>query len=121
MKMKMADDTVAMLPMTPTGMGGVLIIRSPVIVKAIREYFEMLWQRAAPIGNERVRTAGPLGEMEAKVLQLLAEGCEDDAIARRLKVSSATVQRRFTAIRDALDVDTRFAAGVAAHRNGWVK
>src|ERR1700737_1832350 len=53
MKLKLIDDTAAMLPLTPTGIGGALIVRSSVIIAAIREYFEMLWERASPIsGNE---------------------------------------------------------------------
>src|SRR5262249_16390843 len=43
MKMKLADDTVAMLPLTPTGMSGALLIRSPVITAALKQYFELLW------------------------------------------------------------------------------
>ncbi len=48
MKMKLADRTTAMLPLTPgrAGTAGALVIRAPVIITALREYFEMLWERA---------------------------------------------------------------------------
>jgi len=48
MKMKLADRTTAMLPLTPgrVGTAGALVIRAPVIITALREYFEMLWERA---------------------------------------------------------------------------
>jgi hypothetical protein len=51
MKMKLADESMAMLPLTPTGMEGAMIIRSAVIAGALREYFELLWERAMPVGT----------------------------------------------------------------------
>ncbi|GAA4053681.1 hypothetical protein [Actinomadura miaoliensis] len=47
MKMKLADEAIALLPLTPTGMTGALLIRSSVIVGALREYFEPLGTRGA--------------------------------------------------------------------------
>lgn len=43
MKMKLADHATAMLPLTRTGTAGALVVRAPVIIAALREYFEMLW------------------------------------------------------------------------------
>src|ERR1022692_3932718 len=53
MKMKLADHTTAMLPLTPTGTAGALVIRAPVIIAALREYFEMLRERATPLKPQR--------------------------------------------------------------------
>lgn len=118
MKMKLADDTVAMLPLTPTGMEGALVLRSPVIVRALRQYFEMLWAKATPIGAAE---AEGLSDSKRKVLELLAAGLQDEAIARRMGVSVNTVRRQITEIRGELDVGTRFAMGAAALRQGWIK
>jgi hypothetical protein len=49
MKMKLADHTTAMLPLTPAGTAGALVVRAPVIIAALREYFELLWERATPL------------------------------------------------------------------------
>ena len=49
MKMKLADTTTAMLPLTPNGTAAALVIRAPVIITALREYFELLWDRATPL------------------------------------------------------------------------
>ena len=57
MKMKLADHTTAMLPLTPTGTAGALVIRAPVIIAALREYFEMLWERATPLKPAAPRAA----------------------------------------------------------------
>ena len=48
MKMKLADHTTAMLPLTPTGTAGALVVRAPVIIAALREYFELLWDTRHP-------------------------------------------------------------------------
>ncbi|MET9244927.1 LuxR C-terminal-related transcriptional regulator [Nonomuraea sp. NPDC003709] len=118
MKMKLADEAVALLPLTPTGMGGALLVRSPVIVGALREYFELLWEKAIPFGS--TEAVGPLTPAQSQVLQLLNQGLPDEAIARRMDISINTMRRHWTAIRDALDVETRFAAGAAAVRRGWI-
>jgi DNA-binding CsgD family transcriptional regulator len=121
MKMKLADYTTALLPLTPTGTAGALLVQSPVIIAALREYFEMLWERATPLAPERSRavTSRPTPAQQA-VLGMMAEGLHDDAIARRAGISTTTVRRHISAIMDRLDVTSRFAAGAAAQRRGWV-
>ncbi|MFG6202627.1 hypothetical protein [Nonomuraea sp. JJY05] len=79
--MKLAYEAVALLPPTPTGMGEALLIRSPVIVGALREYFELLWEKAIPFGS--TEAVGPLTPAQSQVLQLLNQGLSDEAIARR--------------------------------------
>jgi len=110
-----------MLPLTPTGTAGALVIRTPVIITALREYFEMLWDRATPLKPER--GAGPAGRLtpaQQAVLEMMAEGLLDDAIARRAGLSTTTVRRHIAAIMTRLDVSSRFAAGAAAQRKGWI-
>jgi regulatory LuxR family protein len=52
------------------------------------------------------------------VLELMAGGLHDDAIAHRVGISTTTVRRHVTAIIDRLGVKSRFAAGAAAQRRG---
>jgi len=122
MKMKLADTSTAMLPLTPNGTAGALIIRAPVILAALREYFELLWERATPVqaGRQAPRD-DRLPVMQQKVLELMAEGHNDGAIARRLAISVSTVRRHVTTIMDRLGVSSRFAAGAAAQRRGWIR
>jgi DNA-binding CsgD family transcriptional regulator len=121
MKMKLADYTTAMLPLTPAGTAGALVVRAPVIIAALREYFEMLWERATPLAPQRpVPPADRLTPAQQAVLELMAAGLHDDAIARRAGISTTTVRRHIAAIIDRLNVTSRFAAGAAAHRRGWV-
>jgi DNA-binding CsgD family transcriptional regulator len=121
MKMKLADTTTAMLPLTPNGTAGALIVRAPVIITALREYFELLWDCATPLKPLRQAPSGDrLPPAQQKVLELMAEGLNDDAIARRLAISTTTVRRHITAILHRLGISSRFAAGAAAQRKGWI-
>ncbi len=91
MKMKLADHTTALLPLTPTGAAGALVIRAPVIIAALRGYFEMLWERATPLkGHHPAAPAGGLTATQQMVLELMAEGLHDDAIAHRAQISTST-------------------------------
>jgi DNA-binding CsgD family transcriptional regulator len=121
MKMKLADQNAALLPLTPTGTAGALLVRAPLITAALRGYFEMLWEKATPVSAGRAATApGRLPAAQQTVLALMAEGLHDDAIARRARLSTTTVRRHIAAIMKRLDVTTRFAAGAAAQRRGWI-
>jgi DNA-binding CsgD family transcriptional regulator len=121
MKMKLADRTTAMLPLTPTGTAGALVVRAPVIIAALREYFELLWDRATPLKAPRPAPPGDrLTPAQQKVLELMAEGLHDDAIAHRAGISTTTVRRHITDILGRLGVKSRFAAGAAAQRRGWI-
>ena len=121
MKMKLADHTTAMLPLTPAGTAGAIVIRAPVIIAALREYFELLWERATPLKAPRPAVPGNrLTPAQQSVLELMAEGLHDDAIARRAGISTTTVRRHVTAIMGRLGVSSRFAAGAAAQQRGWI-
>lgn len=119
MKMKLADEAVALLPLMPTGVSGALLVRSPLIVGALRQYFELLWERAVPIGTKQ--TGSPLSVVQQKILQLLAEDRTDEQIGRRLGMTSKSVARHVAAIRKELGAASRLAAGAAAVRRGWIK
>ncbi|MFD0857343.1 LuxR C-terminal-related transcriptional regulator [Actinomadura adrarensis] len=119
MKMKLADESIALVPLTPTGMSGAMLIRSAVVVGALREYFELLWERAIPFGEAEPQS--PLNEVQNTILGLLTQGLSDESIGRRLGLSTNTVRRHITHIREELGVETRWAAGAAAVRRGWIK
>ncbi len=121
MKLKLADHTTALLPLTPSGTAAALVVRAPVIIAALREYFEMLWDRATPITGQRGTTSkSGLSHTQQTVLGLMAEGLQDEAIARRAGISVSTVRRHIAAIMTRLNVGSRFAAGAAAQRRGWI-
>ena len=121
MKMKLADHSTALLPLTPTGTAGALVIHAPVIIAALRDYFELLWQQATPIAAVHPELHGDRPTpAQQTVLALMAEGLQDDAIATRMGISVTTVRRHITAVLARLNVTSRFAAGAAAQRRGWI-
>jgi DNA-binding CsgD family transcriptional regulator len=123
MKMKLADTTTALLPLTPPGTAGALLVRAPVILTALRDYFDLLWEQAIPVTTPRQQAAAAsegLTQTEQRILELMAEGLQDAAIARRTGVSVVSVRRHITAILTKLSATSRFAAGAAAHRRGWI-
>jgi DNA-binding NarL/FixJ family response regulator len=92
-----------------------------VIIAALREYFELLWERATPVGAPSVPEAVDRPTpAQQRVLELMAEGLQDGAIARRAGISDTTVRRHIAVIMRRLGVTSRFAAGAAAQRRGWI-
>ncbi len=75
------------------------MVRSPVIIAALREYFELLWERVTPLKASQAATPGDrLTPTQQAVLELMAEGLHDEAIARRAGISTTTVRHHITAI-----------------------
>ena len=75
------------------------------------------------LGGPGGESAGPLGELtprELEVLALVAEGASNHDIAERLVVSEHTVHRHVTSILRKLGVHSRAAAAVLAARHGLV-
>jgi DNA-binding CsgD family transcriptional regulator len=118
MKMVLADDRAALLPLDPTGMEGAVLVRSPVIVAALRMYFELLWDRAQPLHDSDVESK--FSPAQRSVLRLMIGGMTDAAIARHLDVSERTVRRHISAALDVLGVDNRITATAVAVREGWL-
>jgi dipeptidyl aminopeptidase/acylaminoacyl peptidase len=110
MKMKLIDDSAVMLPLTSTGMGGVVILRASLIITEFRRHFEMLWERATPLGAQQAPSGRPpLTDIQEQVLRLLCQGLSDEAIARRVNISAQTVRRHVSTLMRLLDAKTRFA------------
>jgi DNA-binding CsgD family transcriptional regulator len=118
MKMQLADENCVLLPLTPTGTGGAMLVHAQPVVSALRQYFELLWERAVPYGHDTA--AQGLTARQRGILCLLAQGLTDDAIANQLGCSSKTVGREAALITARLGADSRYAAGAAAQRRGWL-
>jgi DNA-binding NarL/FixJ family response regulator len=82
----------------------------------------MLWERATPLKAQRPATqAGRPTPAQQAVLEWMAAGLTDAKIARQTGMSTTTVRRHVTAIMNRLGVSSRFAAGAAAQRKGWIE
>lgn len=122
-KLTIADNETAILPLVPGPgqQGRAVVVHTPVMVEPFAAMFESLWGRAVPVGPESavsVETAP--GDDERALVMLLAAGMKDGAIARHLRVSERTVNRRIAELSERLDAQTRFQAGVQAARRGWL-
>jgi DNA-binding NarL/FixJ family response regulator len=120
MKLKLADQTVVMMPMTESGTKGALVITAPPIVRASRVLCELLWQQATPFGSGPA--VGPLTDRERKIFQILARGGSDETAARELKCSSKTVGRDVDDAVGKLGLvnPSRFQLGYMLASRGWL-
>lgn len=110
------DDRVAVLLLRSRHDGGV-IAREPNIVGFFEQLFEDTWDRALPV-SEYDYDEDVWRELELLVLVELSTGRSDEAIARRLDISTRTLRRYITGLYERFGVETRFQLGVAAARAG---
>jgi DNA-binding NarL/FixJ family response regulator len=73
------------------------------------------------VNRDRGMPNDNLSARELDVLELLAQGLGNRAIARQLHLSEATVKTHLTHIYKKLDVDNRTAAVVTARANGIIR
>lgn len=119
-KMIVVDGETALLPLDPAGRTGALFARVPVVAAVLQDLFEQHWQRAVPATPPGRHRGDDSNQARREVLVLAAAGLTDQAIARRLRLSERTVRRHIATLLDELGVNTRFAAGVAATKLGWL-
>lgn len=113
-----ADRSTALLREPRPGVA--LLLRGTGLVSALHALFEAEWRRAVPFGWSATGHHRGLSATEAVALRLLALGHTDDAIARRLGVSSRTARRIAADLMQALGARSRFQAGALAALYGLV-
>lgn len=127
MKLLIVDDKVALTPMASldaTKEPASLVLHAASIVSGLKLLFEMLWERAVPIGvadTQGSATDVPLEDTDRELLQLVASGFKDEVIARQLDLDPRTVRRRLRRLMDALGAETRFQAGMQVVRRGLIE
>jgi DNA-binding CsgD family transcriptional regulator len=119
MKLLIVDDHTALVPLGPYGYP-CLLIRDPGLVATFATFFDLKWAQGEPWAPPGTPTPIKDDTQRQRILDALAAGLKDEAIARQLGVSVRTVRRHITALMQQLGASTRFAAGVAAVRRGWV-
>lgn len=93
-----------------------LVVRSPVLVAALRELFERVWTHAVAVSHADVDS---VNAERKRLIELLQFGETDEYVARHLGVSVRTVRRRVADLLKELGAATRFQAGMEAARRGW--
>lgn len=93
-----------------------LVVRHPDLVAVLLTLFETVWTQGARYDHGQPQPDHVLNEFRRSILQLLATGAKDDAVARRLGISLRTCRRHISEISRLLGASSRFQAGVEAHR-----
>jgi hypothetical protein len=120
-KMIVVDRTVAAVPLDLLlHYNGLLLIRDPVVVRALVRIHESAWESGEDLYASPDPAPGVVPEHLRLVLEALAAGLTDEAAAARLSMSSRTYSRRIGALLAALGTPSRFRAGVEAARRGWI-
>ncbi|MEU5029297.1 helix-turn-helix transcriptional regulator [Streptomyces milbemycinicus] len=112
------DRDLAFIPDEEGGLGAV-IVREPSVVSYLCSVFENAWAHARPFSDAAADGLESVSkELDRTILRLLAAGCKDEAIGRRLGMSVRTTRKHVADIMDALGAVSRFQAGVLAARAG---
>lgn len=116
------DDTYALIP-TPGLTASAALVRDEAMIAFLHEMFDFLWERAQEVSSgssEDSAIAEVPHEIEMAILHEMSEGRTDEAISRRLGISSRTLRRYLAGMLETFGVETRFQLGVAATRSGLV-
>jgi hypothetical protein len=117
-KLLIVDGTTAIVPLAPDGPSSpgqarAVVVSDSALTSALQVLFEQLWAQATPL-----RLSGST-DPSTTLINLLASGMKDEAIARHLGVSGRTLRRRIAQVQDQLGATSRFQAGLQAGRRGW--
>lgn len=120
-KMILVDRCVAAVPLDlQLHYHGLLLIRDPVVVRALARTHETWWETGEELPTAGTRTPGGLSARLRPVLEAMVAGLTDETAATRLGLSSRTYSRRVGEVLTALGTTSRFRAGAEAARRGWI-
>jgi hypothetical protein len=89
-----------------------VMIRSPSAVRLLLDLVESTWGAASPYAAKEIGYHEVTDNLHRTIIQLLAQGLTDEAVARRLGVSVRTCRRHIANVLRDLDAVSRFQAGV---------
>ena len=94
---------------------------SPTVASQVVRRAVQREQAQTPEAIESSQTESPLTPREMEILELLADGMDNTAIAEKLMVTKRTVQNHISNIYGKLEVTSRTEAMLIAIRKGWSK
>lgn len=114
-RMVIIDKVIAVAAGQSTaGRSVAMVVEEPVLVQGLLCLFEATWAACT-----RAMPDSPTRD-ERNLLERMAAGSTDEAIARLLGISDRQVRRRTARLLQRLGVSSRFAAGAEAVRRGWL-
>jgi DNA-binding CsgD family transcriptional regulator len=114
-RMVIIDEAIAVAAGKGTaGRGMAMVVEEPVLVQGLLCLFEATWAAC-------IRATPDIPTLdERSLLERMATGSTDEAIARRFGISDRQVRRRIASLLQRLGASSRFAAGAEAVRRGWL-
>ncbi|MGQ4515374.1 LuxR C-terminal-related transcriptional regulator [Streptomyces sp. DW26H14] len=101
----------------------IIAIYEPMIISMLHRLYEFAWQAGMDFDADAdgVSYGETLSDLNAGIMNLMAQGLKDEVVARRIGVGSRTCRRHISHIMDELGASSRFQAGVVAARAGLVE
>ncbi|MEU9301750.1 helix-turn-helix transcriptional regulator [Streptomyces sp. NPDC048269] len=119
-RMLIVDRSTALIPVSDDSAAGAVVLTGHGMLVALCALFESTWASAQPLAETVVLGPHGLTAQQSEAVRLLAEGHTDEAIAKRLGVSSRTARRIANELMERLGARSRFEAGVRAVQEGWL-
>ncbi|MEU9234557.1 helix-turn-helix domain-containing protein [Streptomyces subrutilus] len=119
-RMLIVDRSTALIPVSDDSAAGAVVLTGHGMLVALCALFESTWASAQPLADVPVLGPDGLTAQQSTAVRLLAEGHTDEAIAKRLGVSSRTARRIANDLMERLGARSRFEAGVRAVQQGWL-
>ncbi|MFF4567493.1 response regulator transcription factor [Streptomyces sp. NPDC001435] len=95
------------------------LVREPAIIEYLIERYDRCWQAGRPLFEDSPgEVAAAIDDVKRSVLRLLATGSKDATIAHQLGMSVRTCRKHIAEIMGILRAESRFQAGMTAHRLG---
>lgn len=100
-----------------------LLLRDSTLVRVIRHVFESVWDQAAPFPTDEPETPQDddrPSEIQLRILEGMAAGLTDEAVARRSGVHVRTLRRHLNTLGEQTGSDSRFQLALRARELGWI-
>lgn len=117
------DRRTALLSLrTPPGeaAGPIVLVTRPGHVSTLLSVFDHLWDTASAAPSPEGVSPGSRSRCRA-VLDLLAEGLTDNAVAARLGIAERTVRREVNGLMQSTGATSRFQLALRAQELGWLR
>ncbi|WP_436761805.1 LuxR C-terminal-related transcriptional regulator [Streptosporangium sp. V21-05] len=100
--------------------GPIVLVTRPGHVSTLLSVFDHLWDTASVTPSPEGASPGGMSRSRA-VLDLLAEGLTDNAVAARLGIAERTVRREVNGLMQSAGATSRFQLALRAQELGWLR